>query len=304
MDVPLPPGSDGESDNDDVPSVSELPSLPENAESEAESDAAGVESDSGPARQVAQRPSKRCRPTNAGQPLPAPPAPIRLPVYVDAVMEIFSPPRLAPVAKQYGLAAQYSFDKPEWDADDEICRRYLRAILDKQKPYMLVLSPECRMHSILQRDCNLAKMDPAAVAVQQETADQHIALCVDLMLRQASGNRKFVLEQPSSASSWQLPAVQRLLQEVPDARIISFAQCRFGLKDPEGRPLRKSTKFLTNMPSVIKRFANLQCVCGLLGLEHGRIQGQIAGVRVSRWAQQYPPELVEALIQCCKGDLS
>ena len=38
MDVPLPPGSDGESDNDDVPSVSELPSLPENAESEAESD--------------------------------------------------------------------------------------------------------------------------------------------------------------------------------------------------------------------------------------------------------------------------
>ena len=158
MDVPLPPGSDGESDHDDVPSVSELPSLPENAESEAESDAAGVESDSGPARQVAQRPSKRCRPTNAGQPLPAPPAPIRLPVYVDAVMEIFSPPRLAPVAKQYGLAAQYSFDKPEWDADDEICRRYLRAILDKQKPYMLVLSPECRMHSILQRDCNLAKM--------------------------------------------------------------------------------------------------------------------------------------------------
>ena len=76
-----------------------------------------------------------------------------------------------------------------------------------------------------------------SLAEQQATADKHMGLCAELMLLQAAGQRKFLLEQPSSASSWQLPVIQDVTRRVPDVFLISFPQRRFGLRDPQGRPL-------------------------------------------------------------------
>ena len=79
-----------------------------------------------------------------------------VPDSVDAVMEVFCPPRLVPAAKAHGLSAKHSLDKegsPTWDADSEIDRRLALAYVAQRKPYLLLLSPECRMYSILQRNC-------------------------------------------------------------------------------------------------------------------------------------------------------
>ena len=232
-----------------------------------------------------------------------PRAPEVLPPYGDAFMEVFSPPRIAPAVQSRGLRAKYSLNLPEWDADTVFGERYVKALLAKQQPYLLTLSPECRMYSILQRNSNIGRMDPVSVAEQQATADKHMGLCAELMLLQAAGQRKFLLEQPSSASSWQLPVIQDVMRRVPDVFLISFPQCRFGLRDPQGRPLLKRTKFLTNMRSIVRRFAGVQCICSMLGEEHGRIEGTIDGHRVSRWAQVYPQELVDAVADCVARDL-
>ena len=121
------------------------------------------------------------------------------------------------------------------------------------------------MYSIMQRNTNLARMDPAVVASRQQAADLHMKLCAELMVMQASAGRKFVLEHPAGAASWSLPCIQKLREDVPDAVLLTFAQCRFGLRDPDGKPLQKLTSFLTNMRSIIERFAGLQCICKLRG---------------------------------------
>ena len=223
------------------------------------------------------------------------------PDFEDHVMEVFCPPRLVPAARTRGLSGQFSLDKdgsPVWDANGEHGRRQAFDCLRASKPLFLLLSPECRMYSILQRNCNLAKMDPVKVKLQQEEADQHVHLCCQLIDEQCASGRFFLMEQPASASSWQLPCLQRIQASRPDIKLITFPQCRFGLRDLEGRPLQKHTGFLTNLSTVVERFAGLKCICSLRGETHGRIEGTQQGVRLSRWAQSYPPELVQALVTC------
>ena len=151
----------------------------------------------------------------------------------------------------------------------------MKALVDRRRKYLLTLS-------ILQRNSNISCMDPLSFAQQQTTTDDHMTLCAQLMLLQAAAHRKFLLEQPSSASSCQLPDIQNVMDTVPDVFLISFPQCRFGLWDPERNSLLKRTKFLTNMRSVVRRFAGAKCICALLGEEHGRIEGAMGGHRVSR----------------------
>ena len=222
------------------------------------------------------------------------------PSYSHALMEVFSTPRLVPVAAAHGLLAQHSLDKDSpaaWQADCAADRERARELVRSCRPYMLMLSPECTMYSIMQRNTNLARMDPAVVASRQQAADLRMKLCAELMVM-------LVLEHPAGAASWSLPCIQKLREDVPDAVLLTFAQCRFGLRDPDGKPLQKLTSFLTNMRSIIERFAGLQCICKLRGEGHGRTQGVVQGKRVSRWAQKYPAQMVDALVDCCQQDLA
>ena len=119
------------------------------------------------------------------------------PSYSHALMEVFSTPRLVPVAAARGLLAQHSLDKDSpaaWQADCAADRERARELVRSCRPYMLMLSPECTMYSIMQRNTNLARMDPAVVASRQQAADLHMKLCAELMVMQASAGRKFVLE--------------------------------------------------------------------------------------------------------------
>ena len=222
----------------------------------------------------------------------------------DAVMEVFCPPRLVAEAQARGLKASISLDKDTgWNANVALEKEHARALLEKHRPWLLLVSPECRMYSIMQRNCNQKKMDPKLWDQQMVEADDHVDFSMELCIAQGRAQRKFVFEHPSGAASWKKSSVQQVLREVPGARIVNFAQCRFGLQAPNGKPLQKLTKFLTNSKAVIQAFQGCQCVCTSLGLTHAQIEGSMQGHKMSRWAQKYPATLVSALIDCCQREM-
>ena len=111
-----------------------------------------------------------------------------------------------------------------------------------------------------------------------------------------NNSRGFIFEHPMTARSWMEPLVQDLLAR-PGVFTVDFAQCRYGLRSPAGNTLKKPTKLMSNMPSVLAEFSNKVCTCE--GGHRGRIEGSELGVRVSTHAQAYPPLMVDALARCC-----
>ncbi|CAJ1418012.1 unnamed protein product [Effrenium voratum] len=219
-------------------------------------------------------------------------------------MEVFSPPRLVPVAVRQGLQASISLDKLcGWDANLPESKAHAVRLVREHAPWLLMLSPECTMFSILQRNCNTLRMDPLEVQMRTAEAEDHISFCMHLARVQAESGRRFCMEHPAGASSWKLPVVQDVLDNVPGAMRITFAQCRYGLRGPGGRLMRKYTSFLTNMPSVITEFRGKTCQCARNGEVHETIEGTVDGARVSRLAAIYPPAMVAALVACCRREL-
>ncbi|CAK9094170.1 unnamed protein product [Durusdinium trenchii] len=215
----------------------------------------------------------------------------------DAVFEVFSPPRLVTEAVRRGLKASVSLDvKTGWDASLSSEKQRARTLLGLHKPWMLMACPECTMYSIIQRNCNIPKMNPEVVKERLAVADDHLNFGLDMCLEQGLAGRKFIFEHPGGASSWQSPGVGRVLQQIPEARIIGFCQCRFGLVAPDGQPMQKVTRFLTNSAAIIQIFSGCNCICKLLGRSHVKIEGSMNGYSLSRWAQCYPPMMVSAIL--------
>ena len=215
----------------------------------------------------------------------------------DAVMEVFCPPRLVPVAKSLGLKASVSLDVTHgWDANRKEDRDQAVLLLKKKKPWLLLVCPECRMFSILQRNCNIPKMDPEQVKQMMVVAVAHVDFSMEMLKEQALLGGKFIFEHPAGASSWSLRSVKDVLDTVPGSIVVSFPQCAYGLCNPEtGEPWRKNTKFLTNSRAVAAEFGNAKCQCTV---PHDTIQGNLRGEKKSRLAQIYPPKLVHAMVQC------
>ena len=147
------------------------------------------------------------------------------------------------------------------------------------------------MFSALQTLYNKNKMEKSVWNHRMGEAVVMWNYALEVAELQVKKNRGFVLEHPSSASSWKESKVDDVLS-LPGVKLISFDQCRFGLKSPMGKPMRKATRFLTNMDSVVVRFAGRRCLCAE---PHREIQGSEAGHRLSVYAQSYPPMLVQGL---------
>ena len=221
----------------------------------------------------------------------------------DAVLEVFSPPRLVPVATEMGLKAQISLDLTSgWDCNNAMDRKKGKDLISKHKPHLLLVSPPCTFFSIMHQNCCAAKMDPDKLEAQGVEARGFLDYSMDLCEEQVKRDRKFLFEHPSGASSWQEESVTKV-EQLPGVKIFSVAQCRWGLRDPAGRPLQKLTKFMTNSMAIMEEFANRQCICDLRGEEHATIQGTCRGEKVSKWAQVYPPMMVKAIVRCIKEEL-
>ena len=221
----------------------------------------------------------------------------------DAVMEVFSPPRLVPVAAQMGLKATISLDLTTgWDCNKDEDKKKCIALVKKHQPHLLLVCPPCTFFSIMHQNCCASKMDPAKLEAQGVEARGYLDYGMELCEEQWRGGRKFLFEHPSGASSWTEASVVKV-SHLAGVVTFSFAQCRWGLRDPAGKPLQKLTKFMTNSTGIMEMFANRQCICDLRGEVHGTIQGTWSGEKLSTCAQEYPAMMVKGIAQCCKEEL-
>ena len=85
-------------------------------------------------------------------------------------------------------------------------------LLDEEKPWLLVVSPPYTLFSTLQ-NLNFGKMNKDKVREKLHEAMGHMAFAVLLCIKQAREGRKFMLEHPVGASSWQTALVKRLFFE-------------------------------------------------------------------------------------------
>ena len=208
--------------------------------------------------------------------------------------ELFSPPRVAPIAQKMGLKVDMSspFDlSTGWDVRKVDHRQKFRKFQQKHRPRFLVLSPECRAYSQLM-NVNWDKMDEAA----KEKIIQEGRLMWNFSLEAAEDQDDmgdfFALEHPAGASSWKGERVQRLLRR-PSVCIIEFDMCALGLSVVNSGELsRKSTKVLTNHPWLAYQLSLRQCSGDH---QHVRLESGLP-----RKAQVYPEEFCKLLAQAAR----
>ena len=76
---------------------------------------------------------------------------------------------------------------------------------------------------------------------QKKDATIHIDFCIELMKMQMAAGRYFIFEHPSSASSWELPRMMRLLKRQWIWSAVSD-QCQYDQTGGGELPLKKMTR--------------------------------------------------------------
>ena len=103
--------------------------------------------------------------------------------------------------------------------------------------------------------------------------------------------RKFIHEHPARAISWQASRTIEIAEK-PGVFKTDFDQCMVGLISPGGKPMKKRTTFMHNIPELHLMLQSKQCTGDH---EHEHIQGCEMGRQRSEWAQSYPSELVNLI---------
>ena len=143
------------------------------------------------------------------------------------------------------------------------------------------MSPPCTLFSTLQ-NLNFGKMNKNKVTEKLHEAMGHMAFAVLLCIKQAREGRKFMLEHPVGASSWQTALVKRLFFEKGVGKV-NFDFCRFDMKskDEEGEgQVKKRTGIMSNSKALLEGLSQHNC---LGGHRHVHLMGGKAAA-----CQRYP----------------
>ena len=215
------------------------------------------------------------------------------------VAEVYSPPRVAAMAKRMGLQAGWSLDLTTRDeqgrASDfnkvEMRNHAIRKIL-KDKPKLFIGSPICTPFSQM-NNINYSKLKPEEVQQRMEYGRKHLEFCMRPYEIQWSEGRYSFHEHPQAASSWEQACVKKMLKKAGVTRVVGD-QCMYGLKANEGDrwgPARKSTGFMTNSACVAQALQQ-RCPNTRNDQVHKHVVLQSGRTTV---AQVYPPELCKAI---------
>eukprot|EP00435_Cladocopium_sp_Y103_P060316 s936_g22.t1 len=200
----------------------------------------------------------------------------------DALVELYSPPRVVEEAAARGLRASLSIDlSTGYDLSRAQDRRQVKDELRKRRPRLLVTSPPCTKFSPLQ---NL-RPNPEMLELELEEAVEHVDFSMDMLEEQLDRGDHGLHEHPDTATSWGLPKVQKYLEH-DEVILVKSDQCRFGLR-VRGRLSRKSTLFATTCDAIA---VNLQKLCQCEEPHQPLING------LPQQSQVYPPDLVRAIV--------
>ena len=211
--------------------------------------------------------------------------------------EVYSPPRIAEMARKHGLRGGFSMDftvpGPDgyiWDFSKKVCRDKAWDMIVKLKPFLLVGSPPCTAFSSLQNFLRCLPGGNEKVDRAIEAAKIHVEFCIKLYKYQIREGRYFLHEHPMTASSWRLERVEEISRS-PLVYKTKTHMCRFGMKseDEQGVGLvKKPTTMMTNSLEV-HRELDKQCIGG-----HRHVQ--LLGGKAKACAV-YPRELCRAVIR-------
>jgi len=227
------------------------------------------------------------------------------------VMEVYSPPRVTAELQRRGrlhllpgLALDITCVDPEdgmpWDFTVRAKREKVRRLINRDKPYVLIGSPECKHFSTWQF-LNAAKSDnPEAIRRARIQATVHLNFVAELYEVQVQAGRFFIHEHPLAATSWQVPAIARLKQ-LSGVQVVHADQCQYGAQiqsgEYKGWPIKKPTGFMSNSEAILAR---LSAVCAGIGRRCSRPQGgehrPCSGIHARR-AAIYPPKLCRAILR-------
>ena len=123
------------------------------------------------------------------------------------VAEIYSPPRVAKRAEQWGLTGGWGLDFETEDSDGKLLNfsksttgaRTMKNI-NRDKPLLIVGSPMCIDWSAMM-NVNWPRMSAEEKARRMHEALKHLRFCVNIYKHQVSEGRYYVHEHPMSARS-------------------------------------------------------------------------------------------------------
>lgn len=232
--------------------------------------------------------------------VPAPAVAPTLRVQQD-VAEYYSPPRVLPAVRAFGLSGSLSLDiLSQWDLRSERLQAVSLNLLNQLQIYFLMLSPPCTVFSSLQRLWNMKHWTPDQWQARWQQGMIHLRHSMNCAAEQHVKGRLFVFEHPAGATSWKTSEVQ-YVSGLDGVVSVTFDQCMLGLKSKvHGVPMRKRTRLLTNSTEVARRFSGHMCD---KMHDHQRIQGIEGGLRRSQWAQCYPEPMVALLAAAAAAEV-
>ena len=202
----------------------------------------------------------------------------------DAIVEIYSGPRVAAEAAARGLQASLSVDlKTNYDLTDESTKERVKKELRRRRPKLLVTSPPCTKFSPLQ---NL-RQHPERLQEELPEAIAHVDFSMELQLEQLDRGDHGLHEHPDTATSWTLPSVEKFIAQ-DNVKLVKSHLCRFGLQVGSQGLNKKSTLFATSSDATATKLQK-QCVCAP-GSHEQLLSGK------PHLAEEYPPALVRAIV--------
>ena len=210
--------------------------------------------------------------------------------YVDHCAELFSPPRIVPVAKKAGLRASLSMDLTTgYDFLLRQDRERAWREIKKNKPAIILLCPPCRTFSPL-RFLSTFRRNVDQVREEEAEGDELLDFALDVIDYQLSQGRGFLFEHPKPSQAWKKPRMVKLLER-PDVFRVIADMCQFGLrvaKGPlKGLPAQKRSGLVSNVIEVLD-FVNHRCQ---KEHRHGKLIGGVA-----QFAQEYTPTFVQSVV--------
>jgi hypothetical protein len=187
------------------------------------------------------------------------------------VTELYSLARVTAAAKsmpRYGLIPGMALDLTTtdaegvaWDFDKDEIKEKAKKLINDTRPMFVIGSPMCTAFSTWQY-LNRTKRDPALVKREWRRAVAHMEFVSEVYQMQISSGRFFLHEHPEWATSWQLPAITRILDQ-EDVSRVRADQCQYGAAVTfgalRGAPIFKPTGFMSNSPAILRQ---LQLRCG------------------------------------------
>jgi hypothetical protein len=152
----------------------------------------------------------------------------------------------------------------------------------------VILSPPFTIFSFLQAS-NWNRMQKGEAMEKLRAGIHTLDIAIWVAAFQQRTGRAFIFEHPAGAASWKRDNMKQLLSQGQSQLLTTqdsiFDQCMFGLKSPNGVPMRKRTTLRSNIDEVFLAFGNMYCD---KSHQHETIQGSVKGVNRSTHAQHYP----------------